>query len=125
MKYDVYDSQDLEYDVVSTSRAVKYCVQALADQSQPMRHLPSIILSLFAGTLLTVTLFGARGYFRLQQLRMEENALEAKNRQLQSDIDSVERQISELKESPLALEKQAREQLGYSKNGEVVYLLSE
>jgi len=53
---------------------------------------------------------------RVDSLNAEINQLEKENAQLRAEIDSV-------KKSTYAVERIAREELGMSKHGEVIYLL--
>jgi cell division protein FtsB len=57
-----------------------------------------------------------RSRLRVQNLQSEVTRLEAENKRLQQEIES-------LKKSTFAVERIAREDLGMSKPGEVVYML--
>ena len=81
-----------------------------------------LILSAFAGVAI-VSFFRNTGIGELQTARKRVAALhadivrgEAENARLRAEIDSVKR-------STFAVERIAREELGMSKRGEVIYLL--
>ena len=70
-------------------------------------------------------MFGANGIVIYQQKRAEMKALESDVDRLQkANADYVER-IKELKSNPAAIEKEAREQLHYTRKGEVVFVAPE
>jgi len=83
---------------------------------------------LLVGGVLSIVLgvsifFSNRGIAELQQarkrvaeLQMDITRLEAENARLRSEIDSV-------KKSSYAVERIAREELGMSKKGEIIYVL--
>ena len=54
--------------------------------------------------------------------RAEYEALRKQNVQMQEDNDRYTRQIQGLKSDQKSIEKEAREQLGYAKPGEYVYV---
>jgi cell division protein FtsB len=90
-------------------------------------HLRSKALTLVAGLLAVIFVsslfFSGRGTAELQfsrkrvaNLRSDIQRLEAENARLRGEIESVRR-------SSYAVERIAREELGMSKRGEIVYLL--
>jgi len=83
----------------------------------------TLIAAVFAIVFLLFFLSGNRGNSELQQarkrvadLRADIVRLDAENAQLRAEIDSVQR-------STYAVERIAREDLGMSKQGEIVYML--
>jgi cell division protein FtsB len=54
--------------------------------------------------------------------RMEYQKLQAEMGRLQKENDSYSEQIKALQNDPRAIEKEAREQLHYTRPGEVVYV---
>ena len=90
-------------------------------------HLTYKAVTLVAGILAVIFVsslfFSGRGTVELQlsrkrvaDLQSDIRRLEAENARLRSEIDSVKR-------STYAVERIAREELGMSKRGEIVYLL--
>ncbi len=60
-----------------------------------------------------------------RQKRAEMKALQAEVDRLQKDNALDAEQIKQLKSNPAAIEKEAREQLHYSRRGEVVFVAPE
>ena len=80
-----------------------------------------------AAVLLTVALllhamFGANGMVVYRQKRDEMQALQAEVGRLQKENSRYAEQIRSLKSDPAAIEKEAREQLHYTRPGEIVYV---
>ena len=67
-------------------------------------------------------MFGANGMVVYKQKKAEYQALQKKLIQVQQDNDRYTQQIQGLKTDQTAIEKEAREQLGYAKPGEYVYV---
>lgn len=78
-------------------------------------------LSLAAVVLLVLTVVGSRGLLHLHRIDGELEALEAKNRSIQSDIARSRAEISSVEHNPFTLEKRAREELGLAKPDEIIY----
>jgi len=84
------------------------------------------VLATSAIVLLTVLLgykvvFGANGMRVWQNKRAEAQHLEKQIARQQAEHDALERRVNDLQTAkPSAIEKEAREQLGYVKPGEVV-----
>lgn len=77
--------------------------------------------------LLTVWLFlhvmfGANGMVVYRGKRAEYQKLQSEIDRLQKENDSYTQQIKALQSDPKAIEKEAREQLHYTRPGEVVYV---
>jgi cell division protein FtsB len=77
--------------------------------------------------LLTVWLFlhvmfGANGMVVYRGKRAEYQKLQSELDRLQKENDSYTQQIKALQSDPKAIEKEAREQLHYTRPGEVVYV---
>ncbi|MGB9236922.1 MAG: septum formation initiator family protein [Terriglobales bacterium] len=79
---------------------------------------------LMAGVLVHA-IFGANGMVIYRQKRAEMKALQAEVDRLQKDNALDAEQIKQLKSNPAAIEKEAREQLHYSRRGEVVFVAPE
>jgi cell division protein FtsB len=76
---------------------------------------------LIVGLLLHAT-FGANGMVVYRQKRAEMQSLEGEVDRLQKDNAQYAGRIKELKSDPAAIEKEAREQLHYTRKGEIVYV---
>jgi cell division protein FtsB len=76
---------------------------------------------LIVGLILHAT-FGANGMVIYRQKRAETQSLKNEVDRLQKENSQYVDQIKSLKSDPAAIEKEAREQLHYTKPGEVVYV---
>jgi cell division protein FtsB len=72
--------------------------------------------------LLLHAMFGANGMVVYRQKQAEMHALESEVERLQKENDQSVTQIKSLKSDPAAIEKEAREQLHYTRPGEVIYV---
>ena len=84
-------------------------------------------IATIAVVVLTVSLFvhvmlGANGMVVYRQKRAEYETLKKQIVQTQQENDRCTQQIQALKSDDKAIEKEAREQLGYAKPGEYVYV---
>lgn len=68
-------------------------------------------------------IFGANGMVVYQGKRSEYKKLEKDLQQLDEENQRLTKQVDELRHDPKAIEREAREQLHYTKKGEMVYLL--
>ena len=71
--------------------------------------------------LLLHAMFGANGMVIYRQKRAEMQALQSEVERLQKENNQYVYQIKSLKSDPAAIEKEAREQLHYTRPGEIVY----
>jgi cell division protein FtsB len=76
---------------------------------------------LIVGLLLHAT-FGANGMVVYRQKRAEMQSLQSEVERLQKENAEYVDQIKSLKSDPAAIEKEAREQLHYTRRGEVIYV---
>ena len=67
-------------------------------------------------------MFGANGLVIYRQKRAEMQALQSEVERVQRENSQYVDQIKSLKSDPAAIEKEAREQLHYTRRGEVVYV---
>ena len=67
--------------------------------------------------------FGANGLTVYQQKRQETQALNAQLQELQRENDLLKGHVGRLENDPNAIEHQAREELRYTRPGEVIYTL--
>jgi cell division protein FtsB len=86
------------------------------------RRIATIAVTVVTASLFVHVMFGANGMIVYKQKRAEYEALRNQNIQVQQENDRYTRQIQGLKSDQQAIEKEAREQLGYAKPGEHVYV---
>lgn len=72
--------------------------------------------------LMLHAMFGANGMVAYQQKHAEVQSLKAEVDRLQKENEESAARIRALKSDPKAIEKEAREQFGYTRPGEVVYV---
>ena len=72
--------------------------------------------------LLLHAMFGANGMVVYRQKHDEMESLQSEVERLQKENSQYADQIKSLKSDPAAIEKEAREQLHYTRRGEVVYV---
>src|SRR6202166_834974 len=75
--------------------------------------------------LLLHAMFGANGMVIYRQKGSEMQSLQAEVDRLQKENNRYVDQIHSLKSDPADIEKEAREQLHYTRRGEIVYVLAE
>lgn len=86
------------------------------------RRIATVAVAVLAGSLFVHVMFGANGMVVYRQKRAEYQALRKQILQVQQENDRYTQQIQGLKSDQTAIEKEAREQLGYAKPGEYVYV---
>jgi cell division protein FtsB len=86
------------------------------------RRLATVAVTLLAASLFVHVMFGANGMVVYKQKRAEYEALRKQIIQEQQENDRYTQQIQGLKSDQKSIEKEAREQLGYAKPGEYVYV---
>ena len=86
------------------------------------RRIATVAVGVLAVSLFVHVMFGANGMVAYRQKRTENEILQKKIEQVQQDNDRYTQQIHSLKSDEKAIEKEAREQLGYAKPGEYVYV---
>lgn len=86
------------------------------------RRLATIAVAVLAGGLFFHVVFGANGMVVYKQKRADYEALRRQITKVQQENDRYTQQIQGLKSDQTAIEKEAREQLGYAKPGEYVYV---
>ena len=67
--------------------------------------------------------FGANGLTAYEQKRQETQLLDQQMRDLQHENDLLTEHVGRLQSDPNAIEHQAREELHYTRPGEVIYTL--
>jgi cell division protein FtsB len=86
------------------------------------RRLATIGVVVFTAWLFLHVTFGANGMVVYRQKRAEYQALQNANDTLRQENELYLQQIKSLKTDPQTIEKEAREQLHYTRPGEVVYV---
>ena len=86
------------------------------------RRIATVAVVVVAVSLFVHVMFGANGMVVYRQKRMEYQELRKKVDEVQRENDRYTQQIQGLKSDQTAIEKEAREQLGYAKPGEYVYV---
>jgi cell division protein FtsB len=86
------------------------------------RRIATIAVAVLAGSLFIHVMFGANGMIVYKQKRAEYEALQKQIAQVEQENERYTQQVQGLKSDEKAVEKEAREQLGYAKPGEYVYV---
>lgn len=86
------------------------------------RRIATIAVTGLAALLFVHVMFGANGMIIYKQKRAEYGALAKQITQVQQDNDRYAQKIQGLKSDEKSVEKEAREQLGYARPGEYVYV---
>ena len=92
---------------------------------QEWRLLGTIASVLLIVGLLLHAIFGANGMVVYRQKRAEMQSLQAEVDRLQKENTTHADRIKQLKSDPAAIEKEAREQLHYTRKGEIVFVSPE
>jgi cell division protein FtsB len=86
------------------------------------RRLATLGVALLTGWLFLHVMFGANGMVVYRQKRAEYQSLRREIDVLQKESEHFTEQINALQTDPKTIEKEAREQLHYTRPGEVVYV---
>jgi cell division protein FtsB len=86
------------------------------------RRLATVAIAMFTVWLFVHVMFGANGMVIYRQKRAEYVDLQNQINILQTENERYTDQIQALKTDPKTIEKEAREQLHYTRPGEVVYV---
>jgi len=86
------------------------------------RRLGVVLAALLIGGVVLHAMLGANGIVVYRQKRAEMQALQAEVDRLQKENARHAERIRQLKSDPSAIEKEAREQLHYTRRGEVVFV---
>jgi cell division protein FtsB len=99
-------------------------IGTLIDRAMPYRRRAATIC-VFALALMFGyhVMFGANGMVVYQKKKSEYRNLQTEIQQMQEENDRLNSQIKALKSDPKAIEKEAREQLKYTKEGEFVFVI--
>ena len=86
------------------------------------RRVATVAVGLLACLLFIHVMFGANGMVVYNQKRAEYDLLRKKVLEVKQENERYKHEIESLKSDQKAIEKEAREQLGYAKPGEYVYV---
>lgn len=86
------------------------------------RRLVTILAVVSIGGVVLHAMLGANGIVAYRQKRAEMQALQSEVDHLQKENAQFAERIKQLKSDPNAIEKEAREQLHYTRKGEVVFV---
>lgn len=86
------------------------------------RRLGIVLAAVLIGGIVLHAMLGANGIVVYRQKRAEMQALQADVDRLQKENAEYAERIKELKSDPAAIEKEAREELHYTRKGEVVFV---
>jgi cell division protein FtsB len=86
------------------------------------RRIATVAVTVSAALLFVHVMFGANGMVVYKQKRVEYEMMHKQIVQVQQENDRYTQQIQALKSDEKAVEKEAREQLGYARPGEYVYV---
>ncbi len=87
------------------------------------RRVATVAAALLALGLGYHVIFGQNGLTAYEQKRMEYQALDSQLKSLQRENDLLKGHVDRLQSDPDAIEHQAREELHYTRPGEVIYTL--
>ena len=83
----------------------------------------TVIAGVLAVGMAYGVMFGHNGLTSFMQKRQEEQTLHLQMQQLQRDNARLQDHVERLQSDPSAIEHQAREELHYTRSGEVIYTL--
>jgi cell division protein FtsB len=86
------------------------------------RRIATFAVAILTGCLFVHVMFGANGMVVYKQKRAEYHSLRKQIALTQKDNDRYAEQVERLNTDQAAIEKEAREQFGYVKVGEYVYV---
>jgi cell division protein FtsB len=122
-------SQQAENHVQKAEAAAVWCVERTRPQwtwlVQEWRRLGTAAAVVLIAGLLLHAMYGANGMVIYRQKRAEMQALQTEVDRLQQENNRFADQIRSLKSDPAAIEKEAREQLRYTRPGEFVLVAPE
>ena len=101
---------------------IQFLRPTLARAYRFRRRIATVAVAVLACMLFVHVMFGANGMVVYKQKRAEYEALQKKVFEVKQENDRFKQQVEALKTDQKAVEKEAREQLGYAKPGEYVYV---
>jgi cell division protein FtsB len=104
----------------SRSRIEPFAMRAAEKFSLSWRKAATGVAAVLALALAFHVFFGQDGIFLYAQKRHEARDYGAQIQQLQQENDKLQAHINDLQNDPSAIEQQAREQLHYTRPGEII-----
>jgi cell division protein FtsB len=104
-------------------RTVVHSARAWVARSH--RRLATTAVCLLAVWLAFHVVSGTNGWMAYHNKKVEYRQMEREVEDLQKQNEQLDRRVKALTNDPQAIEKEAREQLGYVRQGEMVYHLPE
>jgi len=101
----------------------QYLAQAYDKLHRARRKLATAGVGVFAVLLGSHLLFGVNGWMAYSKKKETHQQIQQEIHSLQQENERLQQQIKALKTDPKAIEKEAREQLKYTRPGEVVYTM--
>jgi cell division protein FtsB len=106
----------------------KFNIHALLDRAchlfySSRRKLATASVLALVAFLAFHVVFGANGMVVYTNKRSEYKKLQAETERLDEENQHLTKDAEDLRTNPKAIEREAREQLGYTKKGEIIYLL--
>lgn len=89
------------------------------------RKLATVAVGLLACVVGYHAVFGANGMVVYQKKKAEFRQLQRDNDAMQRENERLQQQVKALKSDPATIEKEAREQLRYTRPGEMIYIVPE
>ena len=89
------------------------------------RRLVTGAMCLLAAWLAFGVISGPNGWMAYRQKRNDNRTLQQQIDQLQKENEELEQRVTKLKNDPVTIEREAREQLRYVKPGEIIYMRPE
>ncbi|HLH08275.1 MAG TPA: septum formation initiator family protein [Terriglobales bacterium] len=87
------------------------------------RKLATVAVAVIAAWMAFHVIFGANGMVVYQSKKAEYREAQTEVQSLQKENDRLNKEVDALRTDPKAVEKAAREEFGYARPGEVIYLL--
>jgi cell division protein FtsB len=112
-------------DWMSTSRTgrLKSAVGGWRERTFSWRKVATVAAAVLAVGLGYHVMFGQNGLTAYEQKRVEARSLEQQLQSLQRENEQLKGHVDRLQSDPNAIEHQAREELHYTRPGEVIYTL--
>jgi len=111
-------------DPVSGFKRGSHCawaIEMLPWNVETLRRYATYLLVVVCIALLVHEIMGAHGFIALRQEKREIESLREQIRQLKDENAQLDKRIKELQSDPKAIERLARESMGFARNGETIY----
>jgi len=111
------------YQFAGRSRMEPFVMRSVEKLTRSWRKIATGAAGVLALTLAFHVFFGENGIFLYEQKRHEARDYGAQIQELQQENDRLQAHVNDLQNDPSAIEQQAREQLHYTRPGEVIVTL--